>query len=132
MTDTPPKPPTPLEVLELRQKEIACRAKSEESQAKWTTRWYWISGACGLAGSAVAAATASFGPKVIPVVAGVVGALGSGFAAFFHFDGRAAGHEKNSSKLGSVAEHAQNRLAGLQATTPDVDQKAAVDALDEV
>src|SRR3954471_14207890 len=119
-------PVTPLQVLGVRWIDIAAEADSERDQAKWTSRGHWIFGAIGLAGSAVAAATASSGPGWIPVVAGAFGALGSGLAAFFHFDGRAAAHERNSWKLRSVAEYAHNRLARWHATS-EVDQMQAAE-----
>jgi hypothetical protein len=130
VTETPPSAVT---LLACRHKEISDHAQGELSQAKLNSRGHWISGACGLLGSSVAAATSSFGPRVIPVIFGVLGALGSGMAAFFHLDRRAAGHERNSWKLQAVAEFAENRLADVQLLDPGQRQgEAAVKALDEI
>src|SRR5204863_562957 len=80
---------------------------------------HYLFGVIGIAGGAVAAATASGSPKWIPVVAGACAAVGSGLTTVFGFEGRSRGHEKNRLLFLPVAEHAQNELARVRATGAD-------------
>lgn len=71
---------------------------------------HYLFGVMGIAGGAVAAATASGSPKWIPVVAGACAAAGSGLSTVFGFETRSKGHEKNRLLFLPVAEYAENQL----------------------
>jgi hypothetical protein len=77
---------------------------------------HYLFGVMGVAGGAVAAATASGSPKWIPVVAGACAAVGSGLSTLFHFEARSKAHERNRLLFDPVAEYAENELARLRAT----------------
>jgi hypothetical protein len=78
----------------------------------------------GIAGGAVAAATASGSPTWVPVLAGACAAVGSGLSTLFGFEGRSKGHEKNRVLLLPVAEYAENEFARLRATEADPPEAA--------
>lgn len=78
----------------------------------------------GIAGGAIAAATASGSPKWIPVVAGACAAVRSGLSTLCHFEARSKGHETNRLLFVPVAEYAQNELARVGAAGAEPDEAA--------
>jgi hypothetical protein len=123
---------TPLDLLRDLQKQAHREARDAGFQATTNSLAHYVFGFMGVAGGAIAAATASDGPTWIPIVAGVCAAIGSALSTLFRFEGRAKGHEKNRLLFRPVADYAASELALAQANneTPNQigDRVAAVQA----
>lgn len=113
-----------LELLAARQKEAAREAWWAATYATSNSVAHYLFGAMGIAGGAVAAATASGSPTWIPVVAGACAAVGSGLSTLFGFEARSKGHEKNRLLFLPVAECAENELERVRATGADATEIA--------
>src|SRR2546422_10500441 len=108
-------PLTPLQLLDERRKAAAGEARWAARYATSNSLAHYLFGIMGIAGGAVAAATASGSPTWIPVVAGACAAVGSGLSTLFRFETRSKGHEENRALFLPVADYAENELARLRA-----------------
>lgn len=107
---------TPLALLTKRREEGAKEARWAAIYATSNSVAHYLFGVMGIAGGAIAAATASSSPTWVPVVAGACAAVGSGLSTLFGFEARSKGHEQNRLLFLSVAEYAENELARVRAT----------------
>jgi hypothetical protein len=103
-----------LEALRNRQKDAANEALEEDDYGLLSGRAHFGFGILGIAGGAFAAASAAADLAWwISGLAGAAAAVGSGAGTFFRFGQRAEWHFRSAAALRSVADLAENSLAGL-------------------
>jgi len=97
----------PRELLERRRDAARRAARGEDALGHLSGLAHYVFGLVGIAGGAIAAATAGDSS----VLAGVLAAVGSGGVTFFSFERRSAALWARAAAFQRVADIAENRLA---------------------
>jgi hypothetical protein len=131
MTPVQAEGETSLDLIAVRKEQAAEEANREHCLETGAAIAHYSFGVAGVAGGAIAASTASGGaPEWIPIVSGVLAAVGSGLLAQFRFAERSTQRANRAVALKAVADFAENEHVRVRALAATDD--AALAALAEV
>jgi hypothetical protein len=120
-----------LKIMRSRQEQAAKDADVQKRYGHSSGTAHHVFAIMGVAGGAVAAASAAAGADaVITVVSGALAALGSGATAILQFEQRAEWHFRSEAAFRAIADCAENEIARVSVHGLSTDE--AIIALNEI
>jgi hypothetical protein len=123
-----------LKLIRARSREARREARRELWWANSNSSASYLCGFLGIAGGAIAASTVTAHgvPSVVPIVAGIIAALGSGMAPLFNFQRTAVRRARQAAIFKCEAEFAESEYVRVLPLGPNADETlAALRNIDE-